>query len=133
MNWFLRVQDKEGGWKYDPQDPKRNQGQGASTPGMTAAGLGSVYVGSHLLGFTVATEKIRKAESAIPSALQDVNEKKKAKIILPLRPTGTNEGAVKAAQSLGDAWFAKKGWQFADERWKYYYIYALEQIGRAHV
>lgn len=129
LNWFLRVQDTGGGWKYDPQDPKRNQrvGQGESTPGMTAAGLGSVYVGSHLLGFTAATEKVRRAESAIPTALQDVNEKKKTKKILPLKSTGSNAGAVKGAQSLGNAWFAKKGWQFQDERWKYYYIYALER------
>ncbi len=129
LNWFLRVQDNGGGWNYDPLDPNRiRSNQSGTTPGMTAAGLGSVYVGSHLLGFTAAKEQERKVESGLPSALQDVNaKKKKAARIIPLRATGTNAAAVKSAQALGEAWFAKGGWRFMEERWKYYYIYGLER------
>jgi 5-hydroxyisourate hydrolase-like protein (transthyretin family) len=129
MNWFLRVQDaRSGGWAYSPKDRGQRVNQGGSTPGMTAAGLGSIYVGAHLLGMTATTEKKRQAQSGRPAALTAVKDKaKKATRIKKLTPTKTNAAAVKAAQLAGEAWFANGGWRFQQETWKYYYIYALER------
>lgn len=129
--WLMRVQNTDGGWTYSPLDPKtyerRNQGQ--STHSMAAAGLSSVYICAHLLGFGAdarrAPAKVEK--SGLPPALQKVEtEEQKKKRQLYLQPTNTNGQQLFGSAAGGNAWFAKN-LTYDTKHWTHYYMYAVER------
>ena len=128
LQWFLRVQDVRGGWSYESKDPGTLQRipQKAPTHSMTAAGLGSVYICSHLFGLTGAARRSQQQDSSLPPALRPVEEEERATLEAS-RVTRAAAATVKNALSAGNAWFAQYGLGLAEERWKYYYMYGLER------
>lgn len=121
MQWLFRIQAKDGGYPYKPGDPV--------SLSMSAAGLGSVYVGAHLLGFGVQGSNAKEEGKApLPPALQLVGAKKKTTDFQTLRPQAINAEMVRRATSAGNAWFDKNfGCENSDPRWTFYYLYALER------
>jgi hypothetical protein len=132
MGWLMRTQSRDGGFSYNPSDPGSGQmqGTGSSTLSMSSAGLGSVYVGAHLLGIGVhAKGKAKKDEPSLPPALTRVNAKKEnTGEFQPLRARTAIGGAVQRSMSAGNAWFNKNfAAENSDRRWTYYYLYGLER------
>ena len=122
MQWLFGIQAKDGGYPYNPSSPV--------SLSMSAAGLGSVYVGAHLLGFGVQREGAKEKEkSTLPPALQLVGaKKKKSTEFQTLRPQTINASMVRRATSAGNAWFDKNfGAENEDQRFTYYYLYGLER------
>jgi hypothetical protein len=126
VQWFVYVQSRDGSWAYDYQTGKSSWLSQAPTHGMTAAGLGSVYVCAHLLGLTAKVEQRREAISKLPPALRPAVEEVERKFI-PLTPTRTSYATLKNAMDSGNAWFQTNGFGFEKERWTYYYLYGLER------
>lgn len=129
--WLARVQNTDGGWIYSPTDPgpggRRNQGE--STHAMAAAGVGSVYICAHLLGFGAdakrASAKVEKSD--LPPALQKIEtEQQKKKRQLYLQPTNTNAQQLFGSAAGGNAWFAKN-LTYDIKNWTHYYMYAVER------
>ena len=128
-NWLIRVQDPSGGWAYQARDPGtfERQTQGTVTHSMSAGGLSSVYICSHLLGFTASKQASQKEENGLPSAVQRVEtEEEKRGRAAVIRPTVTNPQRLQSAQALGDAWF-EQNLTYDVDRWTHYYMYAVER------
>jgi len=132
MQWLMRTQCGNGGFAYNPGDPGSGQmqGQGSVTLSMSASGLGSVYVGAHLLGMGASSKvKKKKGEPSLPPALTRVGEDEaKPGEFKTLRPQTVSAAAVQRATSAGNAWFNKNfDTANSEQRWTYYYLYALER------
>ncbi len=121
MQWLFRVQAEDGGFPYKPGDPV--------SLSMSAAGLGSVYVGAHLLGFGVQGPNAKEeGKTSLPPALQPVGAKKKTTTFQTLRPQTINAEMVRRATSAGNAWFDKNfSCENSDTRWTFYCLYGLER------
>lgn len=123
MQWLFSVQTKDGGFPYKPGDPV--------SLSMSAAGLGSVYVGAHLLGFGVKSESAKEEnKTSLPPAVQlsSAKRKKEEKEFQTLRPRTISAAMVRRVTSGGNAWFDKNfGTENSDERFTYYYLYGLER------
>lgn len=126
-NLLMRTQDPGGGWAYQATDSGGNRRvpQGEVTHSMAAAGLSSLYICSHLMGFVAAGKKSEKKGKELPSALQLVNKKKEEESRF-LRPQHTSRQMVESAQTLGNGWFAKN-LTYDIDRWTHYYMYAVER------
>ena len=129
--WLMRTQNTDGGWAYSPTDPKtfELQNQGQSTHSMTAAGLSSVYICAHLLGFGADAGRPASKEepSGLPPALQKIeSEEAKMKRQVHLKPTATNAQRLAQTMALGNAWFAKR-MTYDVKRWAHFYMYAVER------
>lgn len=131
-NWLMRVQDASGGWVYSPRDPQtfeRNK-QGAVTLSMSAAGLSSVYICAHLLGFTARTSRVEQESEpndGLPPAVQRVeSEQEKRRKATVIRPTSTSGERIRSTQELGNAWF-EANLKIDIPEWTHYYMYALER------
>lgn len=131
MHWLMRTQLEDGGFAYNPGDPGSGQmkGRGKATLSMSAAGLGSLYVGAHLLGLGAkAKVEKKKDEPTLPPALRRVNAKEEKQEFQPLRPQTVSVAMVQRATSAGNAWFDKNfGPENSDARFTYYYLYGLER------
>ncbi len=131
VQWLMRTQNPDGGFAYSPTDPGSYQlrTQGKITHSMSAAGLSSVYIGAHLLGFGKDAQRAGKKEekSALPPALQKVETADtKKKVPVYLTPASTNAQQVLQTAAAGNAWFAKN-MTYDVESWNHYYMYALER------
>lgn len=130
LNWLMRTQDKSGGFAYQPLDSGAPgpSDQTGLTQSMTAAGLGSVYVCSHLLGFASAYEKNKQEGGGLPPALQLVSEKKKPKTVgfTPLNSANVNRGGLNTCWARGNEWI-DKNIQTDVEHFRFYYLYGLER------
>jgi len=127
-NWLMRTQDPDGGWAYQARDSggARRVSQGNVTHSMSAAGLSSLYICSHLMGFTAqGDKKPEKKGEALPPAVQAANKKKEEKSRF-LRPQHTSRQAVEAARALGNAWF-DKNLTYDVDKWTHYYMYGVER------
>ncbi len=128
-NWLMRTQDPNGGWAYQARDAggARRVSQGEVTHSMSAAGLSSLYICSHLMGFTAQSgKKPEKKGEALPPAVQAANKKKKEEESRFLRPQHTSRQAVESAQALGNAWF-DKNLTYDIDKWTHYYMYGVER------
>jgi len=129
--WLMRTQHSDGGWVYSPSDPgnfeRRNQG--VVTHSMAAAGLSSVYICAHLLGFGADAPRSAKSEekSDLPPALQKIEaEDTKKKRLVYLQATSTNAQQVARTTAAGNAWFDKH-MSYDVKKWTHYYMYAVER------
>jgi len=129
--WLMRTQNADGGWVYAPSDTgtfeRRNLGP--TTHSMAAAGLSSVYICAHLLGFGVDAQRSSRQDekSSLPSALQKVEtEEAKKKRQLYLQPTSTSAQQTKQTAAAGNAWFDKH-MTYDVKQWTQYYMYAVER------
>jgi hypothetical protein len=94
---------------------------------MSAAGLSSVYICSHLLGFTAQSRDEAEEDDGLPPALTRVEtEEEKRKAAKFLRPTSTSRQMMESTQALGNAWF-NKNFKYDIEEWTHYYMYAFER------
>ncbi|MFO0904256.1 MAG: HEAT repeat domain-containing protein [Pirellulales bacterium] len=123
--WLMRTQDPGGGYGYQGIEPTGNgrSSQNGVTLSLTAAGLGSLYIASDVLGLTAGPTS--NPNSGLPPAIRLVtpeNEKKKA------------EPATRMSiQPFQQTWAA--GNRFFDSNftiggsfpYQLYYMYALER------
>jgi len=118
--WLLRTQDPSGGFGYQGTvsptfTPVKQDGVRLS---MTAAGLGSLYICSALLGIAEPIER----EEDLPPALREVKEKQAA----PEVKTRVDAKLVREAQQRGNRWMTAN-YQIDPPGWTHYYLYALER------
>lgn len=125
-NWLIRTQDPDGGWGYQGKDPGAYNriNQDSRTLSLSAAGLGSLYVSAHLLGFVKPKPEGAEEENPGLPALQ----KKKGPAAERKGPISesVDRALLEKALADGNAWFAKN-FSIRGERWSHYYLYALER------
>ena len=124
-NWLLRTQDPSGAWGYQGNDPgvggqPRTRQQSEIRHSMVAAGLSSLYVLSDLFG--MVRPRSRSINDETPSVLR------KAPQTVSAGPSTSqlDQGAMRSAIDLGDAWF-EKNLQYNDTAYTYYFMYAYER------
>ncbi len=128
-NWLMRVQDPSGGWSYQSRDPGGFElvNQMRVTHSMSAAGLSSVYICAHLLGFTASRQRAEREDDGLPPAVKRVpSEEEKRRQAAAIRPTQTNAQRLQRSQQLGNQWF-EENLAYDIESWNHYYMYAVER------
>ncbi len=122
--WLLRTQDPGGGYGYQGNlgDNFKLVKQSQVRPSLSAAGLGSVYICSSLLGMT---KKVKRRDEDLPPALKEIkpreNKRRDAEVASDIDPQ-----LVHAAQDRGNQWFAKN-FTVDQGQYNYYYLYAFER------
>jgi hypothetical protein len=124
MAWLLRTQFRDGSFCYwpalGPPDAARSATAAEPTLSMTVAGLGALYAGVSLLGFSRQPTR----DPNLPPALQPVPKEQP--------DTQLTQQFTKAqllnSCALGDAWVQRNlRPENSDARWTYYYLYGLER------
>lgn len=120
--WLIKTQDPSGGFGYQGTVASMYSlvKQTGMRPSMSAAGLGSVYICSNLLGFS---ERVRRDDD-LPPALQEV------RVENPAAAAGkgnVDPRRLRSAQSMGNAWLRANTRGDPPPVWVYYYLYALER------
>lgn len=122
--WLLKTQDPSGAFGY----------QGTVSPtftpvkqremrhSMAAAGLGSVYICSDLLGFVPRAEK---RDDDLPPALKEVKPKQPDEPEAERPKTQVDPRVVRGVESRGNAWMRANS--DIPKSWAHYYLYALER------
>ena len=129
--WLMRTQDPSGGWGYQGKDPGPPTTsdfllvkQTSVREGLSAAGLGSVYICADLLGLAVPNEENDAESGGLPPALQpSVDDAKKN-----LKPL-TNRiepRQIAKTEARGNGWWRFK-YKIEARDFPYYYLYALER------
>jgi hypothetical protein len=133
--WLMRTQDPSGGWSYQGTDPGNEsssevrlvkQDKNKVRQGLSAAGLGSVYICADLLGL-VTLPKFDDEDANLPPALKPVRDVGDQK---PLTQK-ISAKAVRATQERGLGWW---GGHFKVDvpDFPFYYLYALERFRSFH-
>ncbi len=133
--WLMRTQDPSGGWSYQGTDPGGEssseirlvkQDKNKVRQGLSAAGLGSVYICADLLGL-VTLPKYDDEDANLPPALKPVRDVGDQK---PLTQK-ISARAVRQTQERGLGWW---GGHFKVDvpDFPYYYLYALERFRSFH-
>jgi hypothetical protein len=123
-NWLIRTQDVNGGWGYQGNDPgvgnyQRRQ-QTEVRLSLVAAGLGSLYICSSMLGFTDG--ELVQTDSDVPAALKPV----------VLNPRERREDSAVDGRRLqramrdGDSFYQAK-YRINPSEYTMYYLYTLER------
>ena len=129
-SWLLRTQDPSGAYAYQgtvsPSFQPVQQAQHEIRLSMVAAGLGSVYICSDLMGYT---KKTAADENEI-SALEAVNQQDGGTSDggAPKIRTSIDKSVMRRAQDRGNRWMAANF--VIDPKnvsFKHYYLYALER------
>ncbi|MEN6459083.1 MAG: prenyltransferase/squalene oxidase repeat-containing protein [Thermoguttaceae bacterium] len=126
-NWLLRTQDPSGAFGYQgtiaenvgklvPQQEVRHS--------MAAAGLGALYLCSHMLGMAGQPEKPAK-EERIPSALREIKPKNARSDPSKYR-SKIDPKLVREAEERGNGWF-DANFKVEVAQYNLYYLYALER------
>lgn len=124
--WLLRTQDPSGGFGYQGILGEGNTlvKQNEIRPGLSAAGLGSVYICANMLGIS---SKLEKREEEHPSALKEVKPKAGTPEAQQQKPkTRVNSQQVHECMARGNQWFAANFTVDAGT-YNYYYLYAYER------
>jgi hypothetical protein len=127
----LRTQDPSGAWGYQGNDPGKYErvAQSDIRPALVAAGLGSVYICSDLLGLYDPRDE--KKETERPSAMKPLSDPllKKKRVSSKIDPA-----IVRKAIFDGNYWF-NRNYTLESEGFTHYYLYAYEryQSFRDHV
>jgi len=127
-NWLVRTQDPQGAWGYQGRDPGVNSFTGRVEQSevrhsLAAAGLGSLYICSGILGIT--EEGTVEVEGELPAALRPITE---ISIRQPGRQAdgGVNADLVKRALRDGDKWY-QQNYRINPPEYTLYYLYTLER------
>lgn len=122
-NWLIRTQDPAGAWGYqgkDPGDYARRVPQEEVRHSLCAAGLGSLYICSTMLGFTSADGALMTDED-VPAALKPVVEARQQV------PDGqVDKDLLRRAIRDGDRWY-QANYRINPEEYALYYLYTLER------
>ncbi len=125
--WFVRSQHPGGGWSYRPLpniDPTEvtDQRHVQITHSMGAAGAGSLYICSHLLGLTAQQER---PDSGLPPALTKV-EQTDAQQGGSLQSQNVSIETLAPAINTANGWFSRN-LTYETTWWTHYYMYGLER------
>jgi hypothetical protein len=120
--WLLKCQDPSGAFPYqgDPAEGFELVKQNDIRYSMTAAGLGSLYILSHMLSLEKAAQEEEK-ESDLPPAVRKVQQEKPARV-----KSRVDVGLIRAALERGKGWF-RKNYKIDQGLWNLYYLYSLER------
>ncbi len=126
MNYIIRVQDPTGEWGYQGNDPGGyvRVAQYPKRPSLTAAGLGSLYVGGDLLGMSKGGRPRTVSPSKLPPALVPVVAPDERKI--RLSDTGLKVDQMKQAMNDGNEWFRRNP-SLETSTFQYYFLYGYER------
>ena len=128
--WLIRTQDPSGGWGYQGREGEDGANgeivlvkQDPVRQGLSAAGLGSTYVCSDLLGITSTTED--DSNVGLPPALKPVHDDANAK--LNQAPVGKiSPRQLKQTAERGRGWW-REHYKISVKDFPYYYLYALKR------
>ena len=119
-NWLLRTQDPSGGFGYqgNPGDGNKLVAQSDVRSNMTAAGMGSLYICSNLLGL------IEKKENGptLPSALREIKDKSRKQF-----KTQIDIRQVRETEARGLQWMQANYKLDPPPIYVHYGLYALER------
>lgn len=124
--WLIRTQDVRGSFVYHVSDDgtmQRRQHGAETSPSLTAAGLGSLYITADMLKIT--DPQNNKEETGVSSKL---------KVIEPPNTRKRGDGISKVIQAEwvrrgmadGNRWF-QQNYTVNSPRWNHYYLYGLER------
>ncbi len=122
--WLMRTQDPSGAYGYQGKIGENNKliKQSGVKQSLAAAGLGSLYICSDMLGMT---KKVERRDDNVPRALKEVKPKEN-KPGAPKVKTSIDSQLVHAAEGRGNQWFAKN-FTVDQGQYNYYYFYAFER------
>ena len=120
-NWLLRTQDPDGNFGYQGKESDGGKlvKQDSARNGLSAAGMGSLYLCADMLHLIETGPEL---DPNLPAALKPVRRAGKVK---PL----TNKVDVKAvrrAMERGNSWM-RKNYKIDPDGFTHYYLYALER------
>jgi hypothetical protein len=119
-DWLLKTQDPSGAFGYQGTPAASYDKlieQPEIRPALAAAGVGSLYFCSSMLGITA---KVERRGRRLPPGLREVKPKDE-----PSR-TSIDAKVMRAAQARGNQWFSKN-FKVDIGQWNYYYLYAYER------
>ncbi|MFZ5829051.1 MAG: HEAT repeat domain-containing protein [Planctomycetota bacterium] len=121
--WLLKTQDPEGGFGYQGivSESYHRVKQERVRHSMVAAGLGSLYICSDLLGIDRATRR----DLDLPPALREVKNADDAEAA-PAVASKVDPTLMKDAQALGNRWM-RGNYTMTPKLWLHYYMYAMER------
>jgi hypothetical protein len=122
--WLLKTQDPSGGFGYQGvvSDSFVPVKQDSTTLSLGAAGLGSVYICTDLLGLM---QRAEPRDADLPAALREAKKKQSAQDAG--RPkTRLDPALFRVVQERGDAWM-QQNYKIDPPRFAHYYLYALER------
>lgn len=127
--WLLRTQDPSGAFAYQgtvsPTFQPVPQISGEIRVSMVAAGLGSLYICSDLMGFGKAQK--RKEVSALEEVAAEDQDDSSGSAAAKIN-TSLDASLVRRAQERGNQWMsANFEIDAANVPFKHYYLYALER------
>jgi hypothetical protein len=124
ITWLLKTQDPSGGFGYQGTVSETSHlvAQKGVSHSMSAAGLGSLYIGADLLGLAERVER----RDGLPQAFKEVKVAKDAPAEQEQRPTAVDAKALRQAQSRGNIWM-RRNFDVNPKGWTHYYLYALER------
>ncbi|MBU4271950.1 MAG: HEAT repeat domain-containing protein [Planctomycetes bacterium] len=122
--WLVRTQDPSGGYGYQGKIGEDNKlvKQIDVKQGLTAAGLGSLYICSDMLGMT---KKVERRDDDVPHALKEVKPKENEPGA-PKVKTSIDSQLVHATEGRGNQWFAQH-FKVDAGQYNHYYLYAFER------
>ncbi len=122
-NWLIRTQAPNGGFTYKGQDPgsftRQEQDANRMTPTMGAAGTGSLYICSEILGFIQPPDA---SIEGLPSAVKEVRAKGQG-----VQTDKVDPVLLRKAVSDGNRWLASN-MPTSVQMQQYYYMYSLERF-----
>jgi hypothetical protein len=124
--WLIRTQDVSGAWGYQGTDPGSytRVNQSSVRPSLAAAGLGSLYICSDLLGITNPKEE--EPDSNVPAALRAVQDKAPKKKKSDGISRVIDAGLARRSMADGNRWIDANLGKYP-QQWTYYYLYGLER------
>ena len=129
LDWLMDTQMAGGWWTYRaiiPADPRNNRGASHS---IAAAGLGSVYMLSHVLDASSVLQsaaKRRKKDGDLPrSVVEYVADDPEAQKEIELR-ADINQAKLRTVTQRGNQWFASN-FTASSGSWPFYYLYGFER------
>jgi HEAT repeats len=144
MKWLVATQTSDGGFVYHPAlgESTGIQRPGQTTLSLSAAGLGSLYVLTDLLGITRGTSTPATDETGAPVNSDGLDGLLPPTVVIAGEaPTDDEESKPKTDSTIvnretvmralrrGDEWF-KSHFSIRvpiNESWNYYYLYAYER------
>jgi len=131
--WLIETQDPSGGWGYQGKEAQAGTSgefvlvkQESVRHGLSAAGLGSSYVCSDLLGITSTTDD--DSDAGLPPALKPVRDEADKAKLNPAAPIGKiSPRQLQQTQERGRGWW-REHYKIDVKDFPYYYLYAFERF-----
>lgn len=129
--WLIRTQDPSGGFGYQGKigDANKLVQQDQVKQSLSAAGLGSVYACSDMLGLNKRAER---RDKDLPGALREIKPKENRSDSPTLKPSIASD-TLHTTTGRGNQWFAQN-FKVDAGQYNHYYLYAFERYMsfRAH-